>query len=177
MESLSVTYRLNRILIKVGTSTKNVNTNLIIAGVDPAGIALTLKRFNQAFIRRGDASYVQIIHTDAVAGTVLQTGDVDIIVDAPVNFLHKHHFSVYMHMATAMKKLLLIAEEDGTGRVVPINLNFPIEERVPRENEVFIGVYSELDESKRGKRYKISFQDFRTEILRRSIAHVVKAKM
>lgn len=112
---------------------------MIFEGFDPAGIALTLKRFNQAFIRRGDASYVQIIHTDIKAGTILQTGDVDIIVDCPVSIFNKHVFAVYMHMATAMKKLLLIAEKDelfrsGSGRIVPIYPYFPEGDRVPREN-------------------------------------------
>lgn len=80
-------------------------------------------------------------------------------------------------MATAMKKLLLIAEEDGIGRVVPINSFTPQVEKVPKSNEVFVGFYSKLEESKRGKSYKISFKNFRAEILRRSIAHVVRAKM
>lgn len=31
-----------------------------LIGVDPAGIAITLSRFNQAFITRGDAAYVQV---------------------------------------------------------------------------------------------------------------------
>lgn len=77
-----------------------------------------------------------------------------------------------MHMATSMKKLLLIAERNGPGQVIPIDENAPQENRVPNENEVFVGVYSEIEESKSGKRFKISFKD-RAEILRNSIAHVV----
>lgn len=150
---------------------------LIFEGVDPAGIALTLKRFNQAFIKRGDAAYVQIIHTDPMLyGTMLMTGDVDIVVDdVPTDRNHKHGFAVYLHMATSMKKLILIAEENGKGDIITIDDNFTQQNEVPKENEVFIGVYSELEESKRGKKFKISFKD-RDDILRKSIAHVVKMR-
>lgn len=145
-------------------------------GVDPAGIALTLKRFNQAFIKRGDAAYVQIIHTDPLLyGTMLMTGDVDISVDdVPTDYNHKHGFAVYLHMATSMKKLILIAEENGKGQIIEVD-DITQLTRVPRANEVFVGVYSECEESKRGKQFKISFKD-RAEILRKSIAHVVKMR-
>lgn len=48
---------------------------LIIVGIDPAGIYLTLKGSNQSFINRGDATYVQIVHTDTLMfGTTLPCG-------------------------------------------------------------------------------------------------------
>lgn len=151
----------------------------IISGIDPAGIYLTLWNYDQDFIERGDAKYVQIIHTDPlIFGTVYQTGDVDIFVeDLPVGLLGKHAFAVYLHMATSMKKLLLIAEKNGKGKgkMISIDENPEQLDRYPNKNEVFIGVYSEPEYSKRGEIFYFSMKD-RLEMLRDSIAHVVTIK-
>lgn len=149
-----------------------------MAGIDPAGIALTLWNYDQNFIQQGDAKYVQIIHTDTLLfGTMYQTGDVDIYIeDLPVGLLQKHAFAVYLHMATSMKKLLLIAEKIGKGKMIRMDENPEQKDRVPNRNQVFIGVYSEGEYSKRGQIFHLSMKD-RFETLRDSIAHVVRIKL
>lgn len=143
-----------------------------LIGIDPAGIYLILTRFKHAFINKGDATYVQIIHTDIVLfGTIFQTGDVDIYVqDIPVSLLGRHGFGPYLHMATSMKKLLIIAAADGGGEMIPYE---PEKDVNMYEDEVLLGVYSNIEESKRGKKFFISLKD-RIPMLRESIAHVVK---
>lgn len=107
---------------------------------------------------------------------MFQSGDVDIYVtDLPVTLCDSHSFSAYVHMATAIKKLLMVAERDGRGFVIPIHKNLNIN-RVPDEKEIFVGVYSELEESKRGKRFYISFKEH-FETIRRSLAGLVKINM
>lgn len=80
-------------------------------------------------------------------------------------------------MATSMKKLILVAERNiekpwvhGDGQIIEIDENSQLE---PKENEVFVGVYSKLEESKRGHQFYFSMRN-RIDILRDSIAHVVK---
>lgn len=73
-------------------------------------------------------------------------------------------------MATSLKKLLLIAEKDGIGQMIQIDENS--QDRVPNENEVFVGVYSELEESKRGQKFYFSMKN-RSDMLRSSIANWV----
>lgn len=153
-----------------------------LIGMDPAGVYLTLRGSNQTFINRGDATYVQIIHTDTILfGTVLPCGDVDIYVkDIPFGYSQKHSFGPYLHMATAIKKLIVIGERDGkrpwahvNGKVILVDGNSTETDRVPKEGEVFLGVYSELEESKRGQQFYISLRD-RIDRLDKSIVHVVK---
>lgn len=147
-------------------------------GIDPAGMAFTLWKNSQSFIKQGDAAYVQIIHTDAlICGTMFVTGDVDIFVyDIPMNFGNLHHFAVYLHISIAMKKLLLIAESWGKGQLIKLDGNSTQENRVLKDNEVIVGVYSEAEDKKRDKRFRISFKN-RGEILRDSIADVVKMRL
>lgn len=148
--------------------------NLIISGIDPAGISLIMWKYDQQFIKQGDAAYVQIIHTDTkLFGTMLQIGDVDIFIeDVPAFDIHKHSFAPYIHMATCLKKVLLIAEIRGKGHMIQLD-NDLAPYRALNSNEVIVGMYSELEESKRGKKFKISLKN-RAEMLRDSIAHVVK---
>lgn len=137
-----------------------------------------MKLYNQSFINQGDASYVQIIHTDTIFfGTSFQSGDVDIYFkDLPVGLLEKHGFAAYLHMATSMKKLLLIAEKDGDGKMIELDKYPSQKERLPDEDEVIVGVYSEVEESKRGQKFYFSLKN-RFETLRQSIAHVIKIKV
>lgn len=150
-----------------------------LIGIDPAGIYLTLKINNQKFIEQGDAKYVQIIHTDPIFfGTVFQSGDVDIYFkDLPVGIMHRHGFAAYLHMATSMKKLLIIAEKDGRGVVIPILRNSDLADNLTLdEDEVVVGVYGELEESKRGQKFYVSLKN-RFDMLRSSIAQYVKIKI
>lgn len=150
-----------------------------LIGVDPAGIYLTLKINNQSFINQGDAAYVQIIHTDPIFfGTVFQSGDVDIYFkDLPVGIMHRHGFAAYIHMATSMKRLLMIAEKDGNGLAIPVLNHTSLVDNVTLDkDEVVVGVYGELEESKRGQKFYISLKN-RFEMLRTSIAQYVKIKI
>lgn len=132
-------------------------------------------RFKQSFIGQGDAEYVQIIHTDPyLFGTIFQCGDVDIYIeDIPTGLLQKHAFAAYIQMATSMKRLVLVAEKNGIGKIIPLKKNEFKKLRSPKRNEVYVGVYSEIDERKRGEKFRISFKN-RLEILRKSLADAVK---
>lgn len=79
-------------------------------------------------------------------------------------------------MATSMKKLIMIAEKNGKGQVIRVDENSVQKDRPLNHDEVFVGVYSELEESKRGKKYFVSLKN-NFGILRDSIAHVVKIKL
>lgn len=149
-----------------------------LVGIDPAGIYVISDRYGQSFINRGDAAYVQIIHTDPVFfGTSFPCGDVDIYVqDIPLGYTQKHGFGPYLHMATSMKKLIVIAEKDGEGQMIPIDDDSPEKDRVPNENEVFLGVYSEAEESKNGQKFYFSMKN-QSDELRNSIARFVKLYM
>lgn len=137
-----------------------------------------IKKYHQSFIKRGNAEYVQIIHTDILfSGTFFQRGDYDIYIsDLPVGISQWHTFAPYIHMATSIKKLLLIAQTNGRGQVIKIDENSVQKDRPLDQNEVFVGVYSKLEESKRGKRYFVSLKNH-SKTLRESIAHVVKIKL
>lgn len=151
-----------------------------LIGIDPAGIYLTLKMYNQKFIGRGDASYVQIIHTDPVLlGTPFQSGDVDIYFqDLPVDIMHRHGFAPYLHMATAIKRLLIIAERNREGAVIPVLKSSDLADNLTLtdKDEVIVGVYSELNESKRGQKFYVSLKN-RFEMLRSSLAQFIKIKI
>lgn len=58
-----------------------------LIGIDPAGIQLILMNYDQSFIDRKDAAYVQVIHADTLFfGTANQCGTVDIYVkDLPTD--------------------------------------------------------------------------------------------
>lgn len=108
---------------------------------------------------------------------MLQSGDIDIYIqDLPVGILDRHGFGPYLHMATAMKKLLLIAEKNGAGKVIQLDKNPNEIDRYPHKNEAYVGVYSESEYCKRGQKFYFSMKN-RTEILRQSIAHVVKMNL
>lgn len=142
---------------------------------------MLLKKFGVPFINRGIAAYVQIIHTDTLfSGTSFQCGHVDIYVrDLPVGIDGWHGFATYLNMATAMKKLLLIAEKSGkygktsAGQLIELDKHPDQKDRPLKENEVFIGVYGEFEESKNGQKFYFSLKD-RLSILHDSISPVVK---
>lgn len=52
--------------------------------------------------------------------------------------------------------------------MIQIDENSP--ERVPNENEVVVGVYSELEESKRGQKFYFSMKN-RSDMLRKSLTN------
>lgn len=110
--------------------------------------------------RSGIAQYVQTIHTSNNFGTTRQTGDVDIYMDYKFetlmnNFMKKHGLSVFVHMASSTKRIFMLAEEDGQGKII-VNADRKQTQPIPKSNECLIGIYGELDESKQGKSYNMS---------------------
>lgn len=98
------------------------------------------------------------------------------VTDLPVGMGDSHGFASYVHIATAVKKLLLVAEKDGRGLVIPIHRNLDLSNRVPSDDEAFVGVYGELEESKRGHRFYLSLKNH-FETLKHSLAHLVKIRV
>lgn len=110
---------------------------------------------------RGDAKYVQVIHTSKSFGTTKRAGDVDIYVRyKPEAFFsghsEKHTLSLYIHLASCTKRLVMLAEENGNGTMIA-NVGQRI--RGPKPNECVVGVYGTLIESQQNKKYKISLDE------------------
>lgn len=147
-----------------------------LIGVDPAAISGTLKSFDQPFISQGDAEYVQVIHVDPkIFGVSAPCADVDVYIkDMPVGFFEKHVYAPALHMAIAMKKLVMIAERRGNGLVFPIAKSSILKFKVAvDEDEIVVGVYSELVESKRGQKFYLSLKNH-FETVRDGISNVVR---
>lgn len=128
--------------------------------MDPSKL-LVAKSLNT--IKKEYATYVQVIHTSKIAGQWNAMGDIDIYVhfQPESSFLRaiddKHSLSFFIHVATATKRLYLIAEQNGkrTGRVIPSDE----EESLPRPKakECLIGVYATQNSG--GGKYWISLKN------------------
>ncbi|XP_031617560.1 phospholipase A1 2-like [Contarinia nasturtii] len=83
-----------------------------LIGLDPSAATLFLNK--KYYISKGDASFVQLIHTSKVLGTSERTGDVSIVVKdnrlSIFNLRDKHSLATAIHAATCRKKLIIIAE-------------------------------------------------------------------
>lgn len=113
---------------------------------------------NTPHFKSGDAQYVQCLHTSSNFGTTRKIADIDIYVHYKfdtilMNLLKKHGLSVFLHIATATKRLYLIAEEKGNGTMIA---NVGQNLRELKSNEVLLGVYGALDEQKKGKTFELS---------------------
>ncbi|XP_031635211.1 uncharacterized protein LOC116348367 isoform X2 [Contarinia nasturtii] len=98
-------------------------------------------------IKRGHASYVQVIHT-SVFGIREPLGDVDIYVkykgESFVDDLNdKHAMGAYFHVATATKRLYVIADEKDSGNGTLIFAHGNV--RKPKPSECVVGVYGTLN--------------------------------
>lgn len=113
-------------------------------------------------INTGDAEYVQCIHTSSF-GLEQPIGDVDIYLDATSNKLllgawaEKHALSVYLHVATSTKRIFIIAEARGNGKLLLSDTDNP--PRKLKSQECQIGVYGQLQEHHKGKQFNISIVD------------------
>lgn len=113
-------------------------------------------------IKRGDANYVQVIHS-SFCGIQKPLGDVDIYVKYKGNsFLEeltdKHALGVYLHVATATKRLYVIADEKESGKgtiILRIGQNI----RQPKPNECLVGIYGSLNPFIEGKKFVISLKN------------------
>lgn len=118
-------------------------------------------------IKKGHANYVQVIHTSKLAGTWSKLGDTDIYVDFKEkqkslyhSIIDNHGLAFFIHIATATKRLYLIAGENKIVTMIKRDAkirNFV--EPTPNENECLIGIYSTVNQQLRGKKYEISFQN------------------
>lgn len=137
----------------------------IYIGLDPARMTFFLNWENQ--FKSKLAHYAQIIHTSNTFGNNMQTGDVDIFVDYSFetmkkNFLKRHGISVFLHIATATKRLFLLAEENGKGKIIA-NTCGNQSQPIHPPNECLIGIYGTLNECKHGKSFKMSLIQHSTE--------------
>ncbi|XP_031635208.1 uncharacterized protein LOC116348366 [Contarinia nasturtii] len=121
-------------------------------------------------IQKGHAKYVQVIHTSKVAGVWDKLGDIDIYADIKQKSWQKdkslldtisdsHGLAFFIHVATATKRLFLIANQNRTPTIIERNLPIPFTEPTLKENEVLIGVYSTLNPKIQGKKFEISFKN------------------
>ncbi|XP_031631259.1 uncharacterized protein LOC116345747 [Contarinia nasturtii] len=113
-------------------------------------------------IRKGDAKYVQVIHTSKKAGTWDQIGDVDIYVKYEVgqperqnvlNLNDDHLLAFFIHVAISTKRLYIKADltENGKGTVLQAGTSF--KPPTMKQNELAIGIYGQLKDYQRGKKY------------------------
>ncbi|XP_031635207.1 uncharacterized protein LOC116348365 [Contarinia nasturtii] len=108
-------------------------------------------------IKKGIAHYVQVIHTTVEGrnGEVFEkSGDVDIYLKYKPGQPLTDGLDFYVHMATATKRLYMLASEKGSGTIIKRRGRQPFPE--PKSNECVVGVYSALNPKKTGKRYVIS---------------------
>lgn len=112
------------------------------------------------FIQSEDAEYVQVIHTSFL-GVSQKIGHIDIFLNYKSESLfsslfEKHGLGVYLHAATATKKVYLIAEVGGNGTMIT-DTKQPL--RKLRSKECLIGIFGTFDERKKGKKYEITLTD------------------
>lgn len=114
------------------------------------------------YIQRGDALYVQTIHT-SLAGTHKRMADSCIKVNhnCPMwNVEYNHRLCAYIHEIVSTRKAIMIATEKGNGRLVNLRDNLLMRSKpiYLRKNECVVGVYNQdvpnIDQSM--KKYEIS---------------------
>lgn len=118
--------------------------------MDPAKIPFFLSKPNP-FIGKSDANYVQVIHT-SFYGLNERIGHVDIFVDYKSNGGQaKHALALYVHVATATRRLFMIADEKGNNSVIKGKKG----QKTPavNKNQCLIGLYGSLDKNNDRKRY------------------------
>ncbi|XP_031635206.1 uncharacterized protein LOC116348364 [Contarinia nasturtii] len=119
-------------------------------------------------IKRGHANYVQVIHTSSVVALWEQLGDIDIFVKQKTDssfldsIIEKHQLAVEIHMATATKRIYLIADENekGNGTMVKREENESFIEPTPKANECLVGIYGTMGQrGKKGKKFTIRLKN------------------
>ncbi|XP_031635216.1 uncharacterized protein LOC116348371 [Contarinia nasturtii] len=111
-------------------------------------------------IKKGHAKYVQVIHTSKVAGQWDRLGDIDVYVrfQPETSFFRaiddKHSLSFFIHVATATKRLYLVADQNEKGKGTVIAT-----EPMPKANECLVGIYGNFDSNIPGGKYVISLKN------------------
>ncbi|XP_031637261.1 uncharacterized protein LOC116349802 [Contarinia nasturtii] len=121
-------------------------------------------------IKRGDADYVQVIHTSQEVGIWDQLGDVDIYVRSdsqshsdPLN--DEHGIAFFIHLATSTKRLYLTASSNENG-IGTVSIMPPMTKAI----ECLIGVYGFPKWNDIGKRFGFSL-DNRSSLFWREMTH------
>lgn len=134
----------------------------MISGLDPAAVSYWIG--SNRYIHSGDADYVQIIHTSYL-GTQMERGDSDIYISTDRWHSQKNHIlAIGLHEITSAKKYLLIASQNGNGRMINLETNPQLKSHIElADDECLVGVYSnghpkqENEENgKTGKTFKLS---------------------
>ncbi|XP_031617557.1 uncharacterized protein LOC116337272 [Contarinia nasturtii] len=146
-----------------------------LLGLDPPRTTIFLD--NSPHFKRGDAEYTQVLHTSNNFGTSKKIGDVDIYVHYKfdtilLNLLKKHGLSVFLHIATATKRLYLIAEENGNGTMIA---NVGQKLRPLKSNEVLLGVYGTFNQRKKEKTFELNLVD-KTKLFWDNLSGLVNVK-
>ncbi|XP_031635204.1 uncharacterized protein LOC116348362 [Contarinia nasturtii] len=124
----------------------------MLLALDPAKIPFFLSKPNPA-ISKNDAEYVQVIHT-SFYGMNERVGHVDIFVDYKSDGGQvKHALALYVHVATATRRLFMMATDKGNGTVTKgRGQTTP----TPKRNECLIGLYGTMNRNNDGKRFEFS---------------------
>lgn len=120
-------------------------------------------------IKKGLANYVQVIHTTVEGkngGVFEKSGDVDVYLKYKPGQNQQliDGLDFYVHIATATKRLYVLASEKGSGTMIKIGRQKLPE---PKSNECIVGIYGTIPKV-RGKKFIISVAD-RTEILKTAL--------
>lgn len=158
-----------------------------LIGLDPAAASLFLSR--KYYIQKGDASYVQLIHTSTAFGTTNHSGDVSIVVtDNRYSFwspVELHSLATSIHAATCRKRLIIVADlnkkelekdtkvkktADNVPQGILKEFKDPKSYKVPelKETQCIVGIYSEFKPSMEGKVFELDLTK-RTHVLWNSI--------
>lgn len=120
-------------------------------GYDPADLHPWYDKSN--YLKKGDAKYVQLIHTSTMLGTTLKTGDVDITVKhkSSVHFAENHFLGIQIQELIAIRSHVLVAEREGNGSVIELKNSSEIEtiKLNLRSDQCMLGV--DTDQSKHGE--------------------------
>lgn len=134
----------------------NLFYDFIEKALDPAAISYYINA-TERYPQRGDATYVQIIHTDYFdkwyykCGTgQVDKGDVDILIKQ-IKKDEEHEFSIYIHMAIATRNALLIASRVNAIYTARQHyMEFAIRPEHLTPDEVIVGIYGEKEERRQG---------------------------
>ncbi|XP_031617553.1 phospholipase A1-like isoform X2 [Contarinia nasturtii] len=114
-----------------------------LIGLDPGAVSYWIGTSN--YIHRGDASYVQVIHTSYM-GTRMQQGDHDVYVYCDRWHSPKNHLlALDLHELISAKKAILIASEKDGGRMINLRENPELKSKRVKlaEDECVVGVYND----------------------------------
>ncbi|XP_031635217.1 uncharacterized protein LOC116348372 [Contarinia nasturtii] len=136
----------------ISEKTKGEKVRLLLA-LDPSKTPLLMAK-PKSTIKRGVAHLVQVIHT-SIIGITQQIGDIDIYVTKSklgIAVSLEHGLDFFVFLATATKKLYLLAEKNGNGTMIRQGEPF----REPGPKECVVGVYSNPNPNQYGKMFEIS---------------------